>query len=70
TVADKSAFEGNEPVAAAIRSAQSSLGDGGRVLVRPSGTENLIRVMVEAETHERAADIAGEIAGVVAAELG
>jgi phosphoglucosamine mutase len=40
------------PVQQAINKAESAMGDSGRVLVRPSGTEPLIRVMVEAETTE------------------
>jgi phosphoglucosamine mutase len=69
-VADKSALDGNSPIAEAIRGGRASLGDQGRILVRPSGTENLIRVMVEAETPGRAEDVASRIAAVVAAELG
>ena len=42
------------------------LGAGGRVLLRPSGTESLVRVMVEAETAERAADVACRLAELVA----
>jgi phosphoglucosamine mutase len=70
TVADKSALDENAPIADAVRSAGERLGARGRVLVRPSGTENLIRVMVEAETHDRAEEVAAGIAAVVAAEMG
>jgi phosphoglucosamine mutase len=48
----------SEPVRAAVAAEQAALGDRGRVLLRPSGTEPLVRVMVEAETEamaERAA---------------
>jgi phosphoglucosamine mutase len=41
-------------VAEAVREAERALGDRGRVLVRPSGTEPLVRVMVEAETEDEA----------------
>ncbi len=54
----------------AVRSAEDDLGDDGRVLVRASGTEPLIRVMVEAATAERADDVAGRLVDVVTEELG
>lgn len=54
----------------AVETESDNLGDAGRVLVRASGTEQLVRVMVEAETEERASDVADRLAKVVAAELG
>ncbi len=47
----------------------SELGDTGRVLLRPSGTEPLVRVMVEAEDHDAAERIAAELAGIVRSRL-
>jgi phosphoglucosamine mutase len=46
------------------------LGTSGRVLVRPSGTEPVIRVLVEAENPQKAADLCGTIAALVRRELG
>lgn len=52
-----------------VRAEQEGLGDAGRVLVRASGTEPLVRVMVEAETESRATAIAERIAAIIADEL-
>ena len=54
----------------AIREAKRELGEDGRVLVRASGTEPVVRVMVEAHTTEISASVASRLAGVVADELG
>jgi phosphoglucosamine mutase len=64
------AFEDSEAVTAAIRAGESELAGRGRLLVRPSGTEPLIRVMVEAPTQPEATAVAGAVAQVVEAELG
>jgi phosphoglucosamine mutase len=69
-VADRHALEGATAVWHAVEQEQARLGDTGRVLVRPSGTEALVRVMVEAETQEEANATADRLAAVVAAELG
>ena len=53
-------------VLAAVAVQEAALGDAGRVLLRPSGTEELVRVMVEAETEQLAQRVARELAGVVA----
>ena len=46
------------------------LDDGGRVLVRPSGTEPVVRVLAEAPTEEKANELCGSIAALVRRELG
>ena len=51
-VQDKTAAEQDEDVQAAVRAVEEALGNTGRILVRESGTEPLLRVMVEAETDE------------------
>lgn len=57
---------GIDPVVnAAVSAATKELGRNGRVLLRPSGTEPLVRVMVEAETAERAQQVAEHLAGIV-----
>ena len=50
----------------AVAREESLLGPSGRVLLRPSGTEALVRVMVEAETAEQAGEVAARLAAIVA----
>lgn len=61
TVENKEAALNNETVKATIAKVEEELGTDGRVLVRPSGTEPLIRVMIEAETEELCKQYADEI---------
>ena len=56
-------------IAQAVADAERRLGDEGRVLLRASGTEPLVRVMVEASSDSLAQDVAGSLAAVVKAEL-
>ncbi|MBA3419773.1 MAG: phosphoglucosamine mutase [Geodermatophilaceae bacterium] len=65
-VTDKLAVASSDEVAEAVNSAQDELGDSGRILLRPSGTEHLVRVMVEAPTQQQADAIASRLAKVVA----
>jgi phosphoglucosamine mutase len=54
-------------VSEAVAVVEAELGGTGRVLLRPSGTEQLVRVMVEAPSHELAESAARRLADVVAA---
>ena len=54
----------------AVADANRQLGDTGRVLVRPSGTEPVVRVLVEADSESVARDACGRIAAFVSSELG
>ena len=69
TGVDRERLESDEEVAAAVAGAEERLGAHGRVLLRPSGTEPLVRVMVEAEDHDTAAAVADGLVGVVRARL-
>jgi phosphoglucosamine mutase len=66
---DKSRTATDPELTAAVSKAQAELGDSGRVLLRPSGTESLVRVMVEAETYETANGVAHRLADVVKTSL-
>jgi phosphoglucosamine mutase len=66
---DRTAVGTAPGVMAAVAAAESRLGDTGRVLLRPSGTEPLVRVMVEAPTDTEARTVAEELAAVVAREI-
>lgn len=62
---DKRKADSDEELAAAVAAAEERLGETGRVLLRPSGTEPLVRVMVEAATQEEADAVAQTLADVV-----
>ncbi|MFZ2529883.1 MAG: phosphoglucosamine mutase [Rhodococcus sp. (in: high G+C Gram-positive bacteria)] len=66
-VSDKAAVAGHPAVVEAVAAAEQELGDTGRVLLRPSGTEQLVRVMVEAADDAVARVVADRLAGAVAA---
>jgi phosphoglucosamine mutase len=65
-VADKAAVAESAAVREAVEKAEVELGGSGRVLLRPSGTEQLVRVMVEAPTAEQARATADRLAEIVA----
>lgn len=69
-VSDQAGLEGSEAVAGAVEATRARLGGQGRVLVRPSGTEPLVRVMVEAKDGQAAHDEARRLASLVEQELG
>jgi phosphoglucosamine mutase len=56
-------------IADAVKAAESRLGDSGRVLLRASGTEALVRVMVEASSDSLAQEVAQQLADVVQTEI-
>jgi phosphoglucosamine mutase len=64
-VVDRAALD-TEPVRSAIAAAANELGENGRVLVRASGTEPVVRIMVEAPTAEDAERIADALVGAIA----
>jgi phosphoglucosamine mutase len=66
-VADKAAVATSDSVSSAVAAVEAELGESGRVLLRPSGTEQLVRVMVEAPSHEMAEAAAQRLVGVVSA---
>ena len=59
----------SEKIKSEIDLRQAELGTSGRILVRASGTESLVRVMVEAQSADQAAQIAEELAALVRSEL-
>ncbi|GLW65649.1 phosphoglucosamine mutase [Actinomadura rubrobrunea] len=67
---DKTRVGDSPELAEAIAAAESELGDTGRVLIRPSGTEPMVRVMVEAASQEQAQAVAERLAEVVRTALG
>ncbi|MEK6278299.1 MAG: phosphoglucosamine mutase [Actinomycetota bacterium] len=69
-VADRGAIEGATAVWESVERENAALEGRGRVLVRPSGTEPLVRVMVEAPSEDECAQVCGRLVAVVEKELG
>ncbi|SUP52155.1 Phosphoglucosamine mutase [Weissella viridescens] len=69
-VQDKKVALQNEEIQASIEAVEKDMNGNGRVLVRPSGTQDLLRVMVEAPTDEAAQQYAEQIVAVVEQTVG
>jgi phosphoglucosamine mutase len=69
-VTDKGGLDSSDAIAQAVSETETRLGTQGRVLIRASGTEPLVRVMVEAANEQVARDEAHLLASVVERELG
>jgi phosphoglucosamine mutase len=66
---DKNKLEQSQAIAQAVKKAEDRMGDSGRVLLRASGTEPLVRVMVEASSDSLAQEVASQLADLVKSEL-
>jgi phosphoglucosamine mutase len=66
----KEKLEESSAISSAVKAAEDRLGDSGRVLLRASGTEALVRVMVEAASDSLAEEVARQLADIVKSELG
>lgn len=64
-IAERIDIAANQPIQRAVQDAEQQLGNRGRVLLRPSGTEPLIRVMVEGQDEQQVLLVANELADVV-----
>ncbi|WP_167143209.1 phosphoglucosamine mutase [Canibacter zhoujuaniae] len=66
---DRNGVNGDEVIAQAVHQAELALAGSGRVLLRPSGTEPVVRVMVEAASEEQAQQLADDLAAIVKERL-
>lgn len=69
-VKDKQTWKEHQPILDAIQNVEDKLDGEGRIFVRPSGTQEMLRVMTEAPTQELADKYCQEVADVVKAEMG
>jgi phosphoglucosamine mutase len=65
----KDRWEADRTLVDAVRAAEAALSGHGRILVRPSGTEQALRIMVEGEDPERVLELADSLAAIAAARL-
>jgi phosphoglucosamine mutase len=65
----KEQWEADPTFADAVEQARHELGNGGRILVRPSGTEPALRIMIEGDDEKRVASIADSLAGLAGERL-
>jgi len=70
TVTDREGLDGATGIWEAVEAEEAALEGRGRVLIRPSGTEPLVRVMVEAPDEAECNEITNRLVDVVKAELG
>jgi phosphoglucosamine mutase len=68
--ADRAALDGSARIRQEVEAAEARLGTDGRVVVRASGTEPVVRVMVEAEDAALCAQLCNHLVGIVEAEIG
>ena len=68
--ADRAALQSSERIWQEVEAAEAKLGEDGRVVVRASGTEPVVRVMVEAEDAASCATVCNHLVGIVEAEIG
>jgi phosphoglucosamine mutase len=68
--AERSALAGSERIWQEVEAAEAKLGEDGRVVVRASGTEPVVRVMVEAENAASCAAVCNHLVGIVQGEIG
>ncbi|HEY2788119.1 MAG TPA: phosphoglucosamine mutase [Gaiellales bacterium] len=68
--ADRKALAGSQRIWQEVAAAETKLGDDGRVVLRASGTEPVVRVMVEAEDAALCAEVCDHLVGIVEAEIG
>ena len=69
-VQSKEGWDGNHQIMEAIAAGEKALGDRGRILIRPSGTEPLIRVMAEGPDPNELEQVCNSIADVIREEIG